>query len=179
MEIKNLIGNKQQRYYRRQKAKYQIAGVVRCLIVCILLFLFFYGDKLVERKNASPEAFKSTIEVKANEVTTTKNKYELRGYARCYDAITCIRDIGEEMGFKNSDITTMVKIAKCESGYKANAKNPTSTATGIFQIIIGTWDGNKCLGERWDYEDNIKCGWQIYKLRGTQPWISSQGCWKI
>jgi len=77
----------------------------------------------------------------------------------------------------NKDITTMIRIAKCESGFKPDAKNGSSTATGIFQIVIGTWDGNRCDGERWNYIDNIKCGWKIYKERGTQPWVSSINCW--
>lgn len=33
-----------------------------------------------------------------------------------------------------------VRIAKCESEFKYNAKNPNSSATGIFQYITGTWD---------------------------------------
>jgi hypothetical protein len=173
--MKNIIGNKQKRYYRKAVFRYYRAGFVLCLILMALV----YCATTFKTTVASPNALESTISNPVVKVLAEEDKYTKRGYKYCYDPIICIRDVGEEMGFKNSDITTMVKIAKCESGFKANAKNPTSTATGIFQIIIGTWDGNKCLGERWDYEDNIKCGWQIYKLRGTQPWISSQGCWGI
>lgn len=171
MEIKNLIGNKQKNYYRRQKAKYQIAGAVRCLILCILLFLFFYGDKLVERKNASPEAFKQTVEVKAVEVTPIK-------VACDYDAITYIRCRGEQLGMSNQDITKMIRIARAESNFNQYAKNPNSTAKGIYQFIDGTWRSN-CLkdGNVYDFKDNIDCAWKVYQKQGDQPWNASKHIW--
>lgn len=171
--MKNIIGNKQKRYYRKAVFRYYRAGFVLCLILMALI----YCATTFKTTVASPNALERTISNPVVKVLADEDKYTKRGYKYCFDPLVCIRDVGEEMGFSNRDITTMVRIAKCESGFKANAKNPTSTATGIFQIIIGTWDGNKCSGERWDYEDNIKCAWKIYKLRGTQPWVSSENCW--
>jgi hypothetical protein len=101
-----------------------------------------------------------------------------RGYEWCFDPIVCIRDIGELMERPNEEIREMVRIAKCESGYRPDAKNGSSTATGIFQILIGTWESNKCTGERTNFEDNIWCAWKIYDKRGNQPWVSSSGCWR-
>ena len=36
------------------------------------------------------------------------------------------------------DILTAIKIANCESGFRIEAKNKTSTASGIFQFINHT-----------------------------------------
>lgn len=67
-----------------------------------------------------------------------------------------------------SQISTKVarealEVAKQESGFRPNAKNPNSTATGIFQIISGTWKNFHCTGSRTDYHDNIDCAVKIYK----------------
>lgn len=95
----------------------------------------------------------------------------------CYDPITCIRDIGEELGEPNSDIMTMIRIARAESNFKPRAKNPKSTASGIFQIIAGTWYSNDCVGDKWDFKDNIKCAWKLHQVRGFQPWDASKSKW--
>lgn len=169
--MKNIIGNKHKRYYRRAVFRYYRAGFILCFIIMSSVLCALYSEK------TSPEPAKQTKSIKVVEVEAVEDKYTKRGYAYCYDPIICIRDVGDELGMSNKDITTMVRIAKCESNYKPDAKNPNSTATGIFQIIIGTWDGNRCKGERWNFQDNIKCAWQIYQKRGTQPWISSSKCW--
>lgn len=173
-EIKDILTNKKKldrRYYLTQRLKQFLAAFVLGAIMGALFGCYISsGGSITIGSVVSPNPLQSTIEVRAVGNTKPEIPY-------CYDPIICIRDIGEELGMSNKDITTMVRIAKCESNFKPNAKNPTSTATGIFQIIIGTWDSNKCDGERWDFVDNIKCGWKIYQLRGTQPWVSSKGCW--
>jgi hypothetical protein len=35
-----------------------------------------------------------------------------------------------------------VSVARCESNLKPWAKNPRSTASGVFQFLSGTWGGN-------------------------------------
>lgn len=39
----------------------------------------------------------------------------------------------------NFDPSTALRIAKCESSFRPNEKNPESSATGLYQFIIGTW----------------------------------------
>jgi hypothetical protein len=140
-----------------------ILGALAGVVLTVTLYRAFNEPKVTPQ--ASPEALKQTIEVKAVETPY------------CFSPIDCIRDVGEELGVENQDIMTMIRIAKCESGLRPEAKNPNSTATGIFQIIIGTWDGNKCEGERWDFQDNIKCAYKLYQSRGFQPWNASKYCW--
>ncbi len=77
------------------------------------------------------------------------------------------------------------KIATCESGYNPIAKNPYSTASGIFQFLDGTW---KRYGEElWsdDYytknklneNDSIELGWYVFTKYGTNDWLASKSCW--
>lgn len=109
-------------------------------------------------KNNSPKPVGQTIEVKAME------------RAFCNDVVNCIRDVGEELGRDNQTIMTMIRIARAESNFKERAKNPRSTASGVFQIIAGTWYSNDCVGDKWIAEDNIRCAYKIQAKRGFQPW---------
>lgn len=72
----------------------------------------------------------------------------------------------------------MLKIAWCESRLETKAKNQTSSAKGIFQIIDGTWIHFKCEGNLLNAEDNIKCGKKILDGQGLSAWKSSFSCWK-
>jgi hypothetical protein len=96
----------------------------------------------------------------------------------CYDAISCIRDVGEEMGFSNSNILTMIKIAKCESGYREDAINKNTNGTidrGIFQL--NSIHKNISNADAFTFESNIKYAWNMFKAQGTNPWNSSIKCW--
>jgi len=97
-----------------------------------------------------------------------------------FDPITYIRCKGEKLNMPNQDIMKMIRIAKCESGYNEYAKNPNSTAKGIFQFIDSTWREN-CLkdGNVYDFTDNIDCAWKVYKEQNDRPWHSSYSCWNI
>jgi soluble lytic murein transglycosylase-like protein len=61
-----------------------------------------------------------------------------------------------------SEVDGALAVAKCESGFNPKAKNPNSTASGVFQIIKGTFKQFKCEGYVFDAEDNVKCARKIY-----------------
>lgn len=67
-------------------------------------------------------------------------------------------------------------IALVESEYNPNAKNPNSTAKGIFQFLDGTWE-EKCEGDPLNAEDNIKCGVELIGKKEIWRWESSQDKW--
>lgn len=85
------------------------------------------------------------------------------------------------------DAPQMVKIASAESRFIATAKNPNSSASGVFQILRGTWNGNKynpacsVLGDfdtyKFDVDKNIKCARILYEDSGTSPWNESKYVW--
>lgn len=95
-----------------------------------------------------------------------------------FDPITYIRCKGEQLNMPNQDIMKMIRIARCESGFNQYAKNPNSTAKGIFQFIDGTWRAN-CLkdGNVYSFVDNINCAWKVYQKQNDRPWHSSIKCW--
>jgi len=76
------------------------------------------------------------------------------------------------------DTPVMLRIASAESGFNPLAKNPASSASGIFQILKGTWKDYKCVGDVFDAEDNIACAKIIYARDGTRPWNASASVWK-
>lgn len=96
----------------------------------------------------------------------------------CYDPITCIRDIGESRGITNKEIMIMINIAKKESTMNPLAKNPKSSAKGLFQILDGTWKHYQCTGDVLNYQDNITCAYKI--LKGTESKKGQGfGAWEV
>lgn len=96
---------------------------------------------------------------------------------KCKDVISCIREVGESLNVPNRDIMTMIRIAKAESNFRPDAKNSTSSARGVFQILISTWEGNDCDGSRLNFQNNIVCAYKLYQARGFQPWNASKSIW--
>ena len=68
------------------------------------------------------------------------------------------------------------EIAISESKLDSLAKNPESSATGIFQFLKSTWRKN-CKGDRLNYEDNIACGVSILVQNGFAHWNASKYLW--
>jgi len=145
-------------YYKVNRGALWFAFIAGIIAAIILINSLFNAPK------TSPQPLGQTIEVKPVKVVEAQER------PFCADVIKCIRDVGEELGRDNKTIMTMIRIAKAESRLNPEAKNPKSTATGVFQILIGTWDSNRCEGERWDFQDNIRCAYKIQEKRGFQPW---------
>ena len=143
-----------------------------CLLAILLAFLVACaGVTFLSR----PRTFSEPLEINPEYVEPEMPLVE----RNCYRNIDKIRCIGEDLGYDNNVIKTMIRIARSESNFRAEAKNPNSTASGIFQIIYGTWNGNKCEGSAFDAEDNINCAFKIYARRGFQPWASSASSWLV
>jgi hypothetical protein len=68
------------------------------------------------------------------------------------------------------------RVIMCESSWNEEARNPNSSAKGLFQIIDGTWESNGCTGDVLDAKDNISCAKRIFLRRGWQPWLASKHC---
>jgi LysM repeat protein len=76
-------------------------------------------------------------------------------------------------------------IVHCESSGR-NAENPTSSASGYFQIIDGTWRGAGGVdltgvthASQASYADQLTIANRIYTDAGDSftPWNSSKSCW--
>jgi len=59
-----------------------------------------------------------------------------------------------------NDIQFMLDLAECESGFNSLAKNPNSTALGVYQWLIKSWEGTDSFKDfkiaRTDYKINIE-----------------------
>lgn len=75
------------------------------------------------------------------------------------------------------DAPIMHRVAWAESKFDPKAKNPSSTASGVFQILSGTWAHYKCVGDVFEASDNIACARRIYDREGTRPWNASKHVW--
>ena len=93
-----------------------------------------------------------------------------------------IKRVAKEKNFEDVDL--LLRIAKCESTFRACAKNPNSSATGTFQYLIGTWnEGVRIRGLDWTPED--RCDpekatdmiiWHINR-GNISKWNESKFCW--
>lgn len=83
-----------------------------------------------------------------------------------------------------ADYDLSVAIARCESRLNPAARNPSSTAKGLFQFLDGTWahygrmhwgslEGKSVL----DYGDNAELGTWVIAKYGTRDWNASKHCW--
>lgn len=70
---------------------------------------------------------------------------EVKRTARC----------AEEKFPVSAGFATVACIARRESGWNEFAKNPSSSASGVFQVVSGTWSG-------WHYEFAKK--WQQWRV---------------
>jgi len=85
-----------------------------------------------------------------------------------------IRNVAKKEKFEDADL--LVRIAKAESGLDPMAKNPLSSATGIYQIL----DMHK-LSKAERCNPEIATRWAINKIRngGISAWNSSRKKWEI
>ncbi len=73
--------------------------------------------------------------------------------------------------------SVLYHIAFCESGHDPLARNKTSSAKGLLQIIDGTWKSFGCTGSVLNREDNYACGVKIATQSGLHHWDASAHCW--
>lgn len=72
---------------------------------------------------------------------------------------------------------TMLAIGMAESKFDPKAKNPESTAEGLYQILKGIWKLHKCEGTVTDPKDNLACAKKIKEDSGYIPWNASSDNW--
>ena len=77
------------------------------------------------------------------------------------------------------DFELLNRIIICESGWRADAQNPISSAGGLFQFLDSTWARTASPGwEKYNPYRNIDAGIALYNKEGTAPWTESESCWK-
>lgn len=95
------------------------------------------------------------------------------------------RDLRYYTDLHNADYDLTYSIATCESELKPFAKNPNSTAKGVFQFLNGTWKyyglmkwGTLEGKDVYDFEDNVELATWVIGKYGTKDWNPSKHCWE-
>lgn len=85
--------------------------------------------------------------------------------------------------FQPDDVGRALAVMYCESGGDPDAKNPYSTASGLFQHLASMWpERSEAAG--WDGrsvfepEANVAvAAWLVYEGGGWSHWNASKSCW--
>lgn len=81
------------------------------------------------------------------------------------------------------DENLAVNIARCESDLDPGAKNPYSSAGGLFQDLTSTWLSTlKRMGlpenlDRYDAQTSIMVNMWLLSTDGSGHWNESKYCW--
>lgn len=86
--------------------------------------------------------------------------------------------------FEPHHVDRALLVIRCESGGRAFAKNPASTASGLFQHLGSLWP-QRSRAAGWGGSDvfdpvaNVAvAAWLVYEDGGWSHWNASAGCWR-
>lgn len=89
-----------------------------------------------------------------------------------------------EQFFAPRHVPRAMRVITCESGGRADAKNPNSTASGLFQHLGSLWP-ERAAKAGWAGADvfdpvaNVAvAAWLVYEHGGWSHWNPSAGCWR-
>ena len=145
-------------------------GIVKGLILLGILGIgIFIGSRAASIRPSEPEEseahkrmFTLPVEDPGADVYCTLSYVDCPGerhwqvseeeFERYGETIMAIVDAANNAGV---DPQEAIQIARCESQFDPQAKNPRSTAQGLYQFLAGTWDYIDASGPRTDLNENI------------------------
>lgn len=89
-----------------------------------------------------------------------------------------------EAFFEAPDVGRALRVIACESGGRPAAKNPASTASGLFQHLASLWNTRSAQAgwagsDVFDPVANVAvAAWLVYDHGGWSHWSPSAGCWR-
>lgn len=184
---------------KREKFLERFKKLVVIWSICLLLVAGFQSWKdspqanamslankeFVLEPNLSPVRFTpdelKMIEQKRQYIQATLISTEKAKETETDDVLRAIEKASKQYGVSYD---LMKRIAKCESGFNPNARNRSSTASGLYQHIKATWRGHRIkmgldpsLDLRFNAEESAKtAAWSISN-GGLRNWDASKSCW--
>lgn len=80
------------------------------------------------------------------------------------------------INFPPDEVDTALRVMACESGGNPKAKNPRSSASGLFQIL-GGWADHFGFPREWlfDPEINVETARRVWDIQGWGAWTCYRG----
>jgi len=131
------------------------AIIITISLSCIILFPVFLSASWADYSHVyeEPMTYELPIECRALGNCSEENREILDNEYKQQDIIEEIYKQAREYFVDPEDA---IRIAKCESTFNPHAKNPNSTAKGVYQFLDGTWEWINASGHQFDYKENIK-----------------------
>lgn len=75
--------------------------------------------------------------------------------------------------FQPGDHQWAARVSLCESGWRVDAKNSTSSASGLFQVMEYWWGGHSAYPafDPFDAEQNVKFAAWLFYQEGPSHWV--------
>lgn len=166
---------KKGRLFKTLVSKEMLCTFILGLFAGFILGKSIFDAQQVSKKLLDPRG--TPIDVGTNKPQVKKLIKEVEAKERfCADVIKCIRDVGEEMGESNQHIMQMIRIAKSESGMRADAigKNKNGTFDiGVFQIN-DVHNKRISRADRLDFQKNIRFAYKLHQEQGHsfRAWVA-------
>ena len=178
--------DKRKKYWRNRYsilAYFLLAFIAVCVLYATMRPLFTTEPLISPLSDIQPMSEEQIVEdyknvgfgferIKVKEVEAKENPLST--------PLAYIRRKGQQEGYDDYTISYFIRIARAESGFSLNtyAKNPKSSAKGIYQFIDGTW-AQYCTGDVYNFVDNVNCFYKVLEVdgypRGLRHWSSTMG----
>jgi len=110
-----------------------------------------------EHQTAVPPQYRQTIENYLRQIGVVSSADMEKRFNVVHELLEMSK------GYSVEDRAILMSIAEQESTFRSEAKNPASSARGVFQIINATWHGLGMTGENpLDSTSNIAAGLKLY-----------------
>jgi hypothetical protein len=154
---------------RDRKGRYQKYYYIDIRVIFAILALGVLAWALLVIREAnqpllSPLGEDVVETVHAEEKTEKKEEY----WVSCEDPAGYIKCKFYDKTISETEAITLYGIAVAESSLNPLAKNPRSTATGLFQHIDSTWKHYNCAGERTNFKDSTNCAIRMLRQDGRR-----------
>jgi len=165
--------------FNMNKGGLKLAIIILFTILTIVLISTYYlrgrirdggGANSSYTSNAGVISMTSPLDGIFINVTDNYESSEYNNNSQPYTTINDIKnEIIKQAKIYGVDVNIALRIARCESKFNSTARNPRSSAVGVYQFLVGTWEWIGATGDRGDYKENIQ-QFMLWYSRGYEHW---------